>query len=208
MIFPKMTKIIPATERRPGHFYVKHRTKKRDSIRDPFRSGLEYVPPGTYCILAKATNNGNVDDSWDDTWMSDTPMEHNTNYDGLYQAKGDILVIGLGIGMLSLAMCRKKEVRSVTVLEIEPEVVQLVAPHVRHRKLRIILADGKQPPIRGRNFDLIYLDIWPTICSDNWPEMKPLLAMYRRHRRQGGVVDGWLKDYVQREHNKAEAAWY
>jgi methylase of polypeptide subunit release factors len=202
-----MTKVIPETKRGgSGSFYITHRTKEKDTVRDLMANELTYVPPGTYCIMRQVRDVG-ADPSWDEVWMSDTPMEHNSNYDALQKAAGDVLVVGLGLGMLSLAMCHKKEVRSVTVLEIEPAVIELVAPHVHHKKLRIILADGKQPPIQGRHFDLIYVDIWPTICSDNWPEMKELLALYRRHRRTGGIVDGWMKDYVQREHNKLEG-WY
>jgi spermidine synthase len=166
---------------------------------------LSYVPEGTYCVL-KQVGQGN--ESWDSVWMSDTPLEHTTNYDALQEATGDVLVVGLGLGMLSLAMCRKKEVRSVTVLELEPDVVRLISTHVKHRKLQIIVADGTQPPLRGRRFDLIYVDIWPNICSDNWTEMKPMLAEYRRHRRNGGVVDGWMKDYVQKEHNKPKGGYW
>lgn len=198
-VFPAMAKIIPETERgEVGSFYIKHKTcSKADSGRSARKaSPFAYVPPGRYCIL-RQVHLGN--ESWDAVWMSDTPQEHGTNYGALRQARGDVLVAGLGLGMLSLAMCRKKEVRSVTVLEISPDVVRLVAPHVKHCKLRVILADGKQPPLRGRHFDLIYLDIWPDICVDNWREMKPMLATYRKHRRDGAVVDGWMREYVQQE---------
>ena len=200
--FPSMIKIIPATERgTPGSFYVQHHEVTRaESGRTMLGgSGLTYVPPGTYCGLKQASR---YNESWDTVWMSDTPMEQGTNVAALRSARGDVLVVGLGIGMVSLAMCRKKEVRSVTVLEIEPEIVALIAPHVKHRKLRVVVADGKRPPIRGRHFDFIYVDIWPNICSDNWKEMKPLLAMYRKHQRPGGFVDGWLKKHVQTLHNK------
>lgn len=84
----------------------------------------------------------------------------------------------------------------------------MVAPYVKHRKLRVILADGKRPPIQGRHFDFIYVDIWPNICADNWLDMKPMLALYRKHRRPGGQVDGWMKKYVQTEHNKPEGMYY
>ena len=205
--FPSMIKIIPATERSAvGSFYIQHhKVTEAESRRTMRGGGLSYVPPGAYCGLKRVSNSN---ETWDTVWMSDTPLEQSTNYDAHRQAHGDVLVVGLGIGMVSLAMCRKKEVRSVTVLEIEPQVVQLVAPHVKHRKLRVIVADGTCPPIQGRHFDFIYVDIWPTSSSDNWPEMKPMLAMYRKHQRPGGVVDGWLKKHVQTEYNKPEGIYY
>lgn len=201
--FPRMDKIIPATERGAvGTFYIHHHKVTEDEARRTMRGGaFTFVPQGAYCAL-KRVSTGN--DTWDTIWMSDTPFEHGENIAALRAATGDVLVVGLGIGMVSLQMCRKREVRSVTVLEIEPDVVRLVAPHVKHRKLRVILADGTRPPLRGRHYDFIYLDIWPNICADNWKDMKPMLATYRKHRRPGGFVDGWMKKYVQTEFNKPE----
>ncbi len=204
--FPRMDKIIPATERgEPGTFYIHHHTVTEEESRRTMRGGaLTFVPQGSYCALKRVSRSS---ETWDTIWMSDTPLEHGTNYAALREARGDVLVVGLGIGMVSLAMCRKKEVRSVTVLEIEPHVIQLVAPHVKHRKLRVIQADGKRPPIRGRHYDTIYLDIWADICSDNWRDMKPMLALYRKHRRPGGVVDAWMKKHTQTEYNKPEGMY-
>ncbi len=202
-----MDKIIPATERGAvGSYYIQHhKVTEAESRRTMLGGALTYVPQGNYCALKRTSKHN---ESWDTLWMSDTPMEHGDNIAALRDARGDVLVVGLGIGMVSLAMCRKREVRSVTVLEIEPQVIQLVAPHVKHRKLRVIVADGKRPPIRGRHYDFIYLDIWPTICSDNWKEMKPMLAMYRKHRRPGGGVDAWMKKYVQTESHKPDGMFY
>lgn len=204
--FPRMDKIIPASERgAPGTFYIHHhKVTEAESRRTMLGGALTFVPQGAYCALKRASSSN---DTWDTIWMSDTPFEHGENIAALRAATGDVLVVGLGIGMVSLAMCRKKEVRSVTVLEIEPDVVRLVAPHVKHRKLRVILADGTMPPLRGRHYDFIYLDIWPNICADNWTGMKPMLAMYRKHRRPGGFVDAWMKQYTQTESSKQER-WY
>ena len=206
MDFPKMVNIVPATERRPGAFYIDHVTVDRTaSDRTTFGGGLfSYVPPGKYCMLKRA---GEGNSSWDTIWMSDTDMEHYSNNDALRAASGHVLIVGLGIGMPSLAMCRKGAVKSVTVLELEPEIIVLVAPHVKHRKLQIILADGKQPPLDGHRFDMVYIDIWPNICSDNWTDMKPMLAEYRKFRVKGGIVTGWMKDYVQQEHAKENGVW-
>jgi len=206
--FPDMVKIIPASERQPGRFYIEHMVvDNHASMISSFNRGpYSYVSEGTYCGLKRASENGNS--SWDSLWMSDTQMERATNHDIVRQARGDVLIIGLGLGMVPYALCRKPEVTSVTVLELEPEVIALVAPHVTHKKLRVICADGRQPPLRGRLFDTIYLDIWTNISSDNWKDMKPLLALYRKFRRAGGLVTGWLKEYVQREwKNEKKDSW-
>lgn len=198
--FPKMIDVIPATKRgRPGSFYIQHRVcTEQDSRLSALGGGLSYVPPGTYCGLKRASK---YNESWDEIWMSDTRMERISNRTALAEATGDVLIVGLGLGMLPVALCKKKEVRMVTVLELEPDVIRLVEPHIRHPKLRVILADGTQPPLHGRHFDYTWLDIWPNICSDNWTSMKPMLAAYRRHRKPGGIVTGWMKDSVQQAHN-------
>lgn len=204
--FPVMTRVLPATKRgAPGTFYIEHHTvTQHESQMSALHGGINYVPPGRYCALKRV---GNSNSSWDKLWMSDTPMEHRSNYAAHRSATGDVLVVGLGLGMVSLAMCRKKEVRSVTVLEISPAVIELVAPHVAHRKLRIILANGELPPLRGRHFDFVYVDIWSDFSAEIWPNMKLLLAEYRKYRRPGGKVDGWMKEYVQQEHNKPDDIW-
>ncbi len=203
--FPNMTKIIPESKRVPGKPYIIHKVCDEDSSRRTTLSGsaFRYVPPGQYCILKQA-RTGNTHESWDTIWMSDTLMERSTNIEFLQEAEGDVLLAGLGIGMLAVALCRKREVRTVTVLEIDRDVVRLVAPHIQHRKLRIVQADAKSAPLAGKNFDAIWLDIWPSIRADNWEEMKPMLADYRKLRRRDGIVTGWLKKYVQQEATREE----
>jgi len=207
--FPEMAKIIPESPKPEGdgfyiHHYVMTEEKARhysmmgDLQRDWTKRGLE---AGTYCVLSEKRN------SWNDQRMSDTWLERYTNHDVLRKAKGRVLLAGLGIGMLPVALCQKPEVDQVVVLEIEPQVIALVEPYIRHPKLTILLADAYRPPTIGKVFDTIYLDIWKGICSDNWTQMKPLLALYRRFAAKGAVVTGWLKDYVQEEHNRQDSRY-
>ena len=198
--FQNMTKIIPPTKRVPGHFYIEHAIVDEHASRiSSIRGYWDYVPVGKYCLLKKAPRAP----GWDELWMSDTPREKDDHYGVVRKAEGQVLLVGLGLGMVAVALCRKKEVSHVTVLEIEPEVVQLIEPYIRHPKLQVILADGNTPPLRGKHFDTIYIDIWPNVCSDNWETMKPLLISYRKFRRNGGLVTAWLKDYIQREAAKS-----
>jgi hypothetical protein len=195
--FPLMAEIVPETPEPEGDgFYIKHyeitdeEVQKQRARLDWTMRGLE---PGTYCIL-KERRNGRSNQ-----WMSDTWLERYTNAGALEASRGDVLILGLGIGLLPVACCRKEEVSSVTVLEIEPQIIRLVEPHIRHPKLTIIEGDAFHPPFRVRSFDTIYIDIWQDICSDNWETMKPLLRQYRYFGRNGAWVSAWLKDYTQRE---------
>jgi len=208
--FPLMAEIIPATPRpEDDGFYITHYVMSEEEARHErmmgsFQSGgwaMQGLEAGTYCVLHQRRNGRS------EQWMSDTWLERDTNYDILRKARGDVLLLGLGIGMLAVACCRKDEVTSVTVVEIEPQVIRLVEPHIRHPKLRIIQGDAFAPPFRGKAFDTIYIDIWQNICSDNWETMKPLLRQYRKLARNGAYVSAWLKDYIQREAGEARQRW-
>ena len=196
--FPLMHKIHPATAPNDGPWiehvvmdeaFVRHE-KQMASWRPGSYQWIRGLEPGTYCVLKEGRGT---------TWMSDTWMERYTNAEALKAARGDVLVAGLGIGMVALAVANKPDVTSVTVLERDRQIVDLILPNLRSGKLHVVVCDAKRPPLRGRQFDAIWLDIWPAICADNWTTMKPMLAKYRRMLRRGGWIGAWLKDYVQIE---------
>jgi hypothetical protein len=57
--------------------------------------------------------------------MSDTPMERNTNYHILDKANGDVLIFGLGIGLIILPLLRKENVKSITVVELYQDLIDV-----------------------------------------------------------------------------------
>jgi hypothetical protein len=209
--FPQMAKIIPESPvPEGGGFYIHHYVMTEEKARHESAMGSlrqdwtsRGLKAGTYCVLSEKRNG------WNKQWMSDTWLERFTNYEILEAARGKVLLAGLGIGLLPVALCRKPDVEQVVVLENEPQVIALVEPYIRHPKLVVLLADAYHPPFVGRVFDTIYLDIWKSICTDNWEEMKPLLAQYRRFATKGATVTGWLKDYLQEELGREKASsWW
>jgi len=112
--------------------------------------------------------------------MSDTPAEISDHIDFINEASGDVLVTGLGIGMVASALAKKNNVRSITVIEASEDVINLVAPHLESEKITVIHADAfKYEP--DKHFDFAWHDIWTPICSDNIPEMGILAYHYRNH---------------------------
>lgn len=74
--------------------------------------------------------------------MSDTDMEKRTNGKFVLNAHGDILIGGLGIGMIILAIQDFPEVNSITVIEKYPEVIELVGKQLPlNEKVKIIQSD-------------------------------------------------------------------
>jgi spermidine synthase len=136
--------------------------------------------------------------------MTNTKMEQNTNLGLLLQAKGDVLIAGLGIGMVLPPVLAKPEVTSVLVVEKYQDVIDLVAPHYPDPKLTVVCADILQwKPQPGQKFDTIYFDIWPDICTENLTEIATLhrrAAYWKRHKNSW--VSSWQVDRLRYERER------
>lgn len=138
--------------------------------------------------------------------MSNTDFEMRTNSQVVANAHGDVLIAGLGLGMILHPICRKPEVRSVTVLESNADVVALVATHFPAyvvRKTTVVTADAfAWRPVVGTKFQTIYFDIWPQVCTDNLPAMAKLsrrFAPYLDRQDSARWRSSWMQEYLQRE---------
>ena len=132
-------------------------------------------------------------------WMTDAEFECQTNYDIAYHSRGDILIAGLGLGLIIGPMLEREQVRSVTVLEKSPDVIALIGPHYDSLKLTIIEADVHewQPPKKA--YDFIYFDIWADVPnSDNRAEITALKKRYRTALKAGGKTSAWCENRVRR----------
>ncbi len=132
--------------------------------------------------------------------MSDTEHERQSNWDVLRESyRGDILIAGLGLGMVLLPLLARERVTSVTVIELSQDTIDLVVPHIRTAagenadKLTVIQGDiFEWKPPRGARYHTIDFDIWADICRDNLPGMRRLHQKFRRRKTRGGWMSSWL----------------
>lgn len=113
--------------------------------------------------------------------MSDTDMEKRTNAKFVANAHGNVLIGGLGIGMILLAIQDKSNVDRIVVVEKSKEVIGLVKDQLPlNDKVEIVNADvWEYTPLC--KFNTIYLDIWNYINTDVYRDsMKPLISRYRK----------------------------
>lgn len=130
--------------------------------------------------------------------MSDTLMERTTNYELMRQARGHVLIAGLGIGLVLPDILRNEAVESVLVVESSRAVIDLVAPHYKHYKLTVLHADiFTWRPVSDK-FDVIYFDIWPDRNTDNLAEMTKLHRAFRKYLAPDGWMDSWFRDELRR----------
>lgn len=162
------------------HFTVTPEESERTRIRS-WRD--EYVPAGDYTRLMRGRT----------VVMSDTDFELRTNRAIIRQATGDVLINGLGIGMVLRHILAKPGVRSVIVVEISADVIALVGPtFASDPRVTIVQADALEyAPPAGKRFNAVWHDIWDYVCSDNLPEM------HRLHRKYGRRSDwqwSWCRE--------------
>lgn len=141
----------------------------------------------------------------DEIWMSIMPHEINTMKKPIENAKGNVLVLGLGLGYYLYQILDKKNVKNVDVVENDPRVIRLFNDHLLEKfphqeKINIMLDDGiKYLSRTKKKYDYVFADIWhnvgdgeilyiyiknleslhPQTQFDYWIE-KSMLAMLRR----------------------------
>ena len=145
-----------------------------------------YTPAGTYKGLLK---DGEV-------IMSNTPDEIMDHYPFKCAAQGQVLINGLGLGMCIEMVI--EQVFHIIVIEKSKDVINLVGPYYKDNpKVFIIHADALEyKPPKGMRYNVVWHDIWDSICIDNLPEMT------RLHRKYGRLTDwqgSWMKSYLQSE---------
>lgn len=131
--------------------------------------------------------------------MSNTDMEKRTNSSFVINAHGNVLIGGLGIGLILLAIQDKEEVKQITVLEKYKEVIELVGNQLPlNSKVHIVHDDVfEYKPLF--KYNTIYMDIWNYINSDVYQrEMKPLISRYRKYlvpksEDENRYIDCWCK---------------
>ena len=138
--------------------------------------------------------------------MSDTDMEKRTNGKFVLNAHGDVLIGGLGIGMIVLAIQDLPEVTSITVIEKYPEVIELVGNQLPlNEKVKITHGDVFEwKPEKNQKFNCIYMGIWNWINSDIYrEEMVPLTRKYAHYlvpkeTDENRFNDCWCKKEARR----------
>ena len=92
----------------------------------------------------------------------------------------------------------KKEVKRVTVIEKFTDVIALIEPTVKHKKLTIINADiFTWRPVKGTKYDTIYFDVWADQCISNLEQMAKLHQAFKHFKAESGWMDSWYRDSLK-----------
>ncbi|MGA7614703.1 MAG: hypothetical protein WBX15_05915 [Thermoanaerobaculia bacterium] len=167
--------------------------REYDAAADP-RPDCFKFRPGRYTVLRRESEQF-MTDLYDEWW---------TQRPGIAEAVargGDVLVTGLGLGLVAEAMLRPSEsrVKSITIVELSPDVIRLVGPYLLSRHPgRIDLVEASafawEPPDRA-HFSVAWHDIWPNPYA---PEVTA--EMRRLQERYGDWCDWqgfWPRTYFE-----------
>ncbi|MEP9360271.1 hypothetical protein [Sphingomonas sp. KR3-1] len=141
-----------------------------------------------------------------ETWMSLTPLEVESQAIGLAAARGHVVIMGLGMGWAAAATALGEEVTRVTVIERDGDVLALhetldlfaQLPDAARAKLHILQGDALEwqadAPV-----DLLMPDIWLPLVSDGRvEEVRRMQANVR-----AGAIYFWGQELEIARHARA-----
>ncbi len=131
------------------------------------------------------------------TWMSVSPNEVYTMADAISNARGKVLTLGCGMGYFAYMASLKNEVESVTIVEIEQDIIDLFEKHIlpqfQHKdKITIIKADAVEymQTLPDGKFDYCFADIWIGI-----EDLAPYFSIKEIGRKlRKTKIDYWIEE--------------
>lgn len=206
--WPKMKEILkPAKvgEFSIVHYELSERELRLAQLRDAMNYRREHVGQKPGVIVQLKGEYGTV-------MMSDTEMEHRTNSWFLLQANGNVLIGGLGLGIVLLVAQAKEVVNFITVVELHQEVIDLVVPQLPlNEKTTVLCGDIlKWYPPKGVLYDVMYFDIWNSVCGDHYEDMKRLHRRFARRLNRANPacwMGSWRREDCKKAY-KESGRWY
>jgi hypothetical protein len=158
--------IDPFPKLKPSRTYHPSQMKDSETYKESRNKNWRYVrqilPAKTIIWTASGNKRGNImfdgdviiptlwhkknNDKWaSDPFMSMTPMEFFTLRAGIRLARSHTVVAGLGLGYQLMEVTRKRNVKKVTLIEIDKDLVDWMLPIVRPLlgdcELEVIIGD-------------------------------------------------------------------
>ena len=134
-------------------------------------------------------------------WMSDTPLEQNTSMPFMDLAVEDVLLGGLGVALVPSQLLDVENVNSITIVEINPDVIELVGPSIDwHHKVEIIQGDIREYITSegrdedGRRFDSVFIDVWDDMGTPR-EEIEEMMKLAETVLTPDGFASCWLQSH-------------
>lgn len=197
-------KLIPFAEKKQGSFEMKYMTAKpyQGFVRDDFKYLFDgRVIPQIGFFDTEYRYPAVLQDGRE--WMTLLPNEINSQIRYIGEAFGNVLTYGLGLGYYVLKVAAKKEVESVTVVDIDKNVISLFEANVlpyfpkeARDKVKLVNADAFKfaESEEVKKFDYIYADIWHDVGDG--------VELYKKFKQrekfaQNAKFGYWIEDTIK-----------
>ena len=185
-----MFKVSNIPEGVSGNFEIVHFDLSKS---DALRYNVRHISHG-YSSVAKGSYVRLMENS--ETWMSNTDMERRINTEFKMEARGNVLIFGLGIGAILEWLGDEINKLNITIVEKNQDVINLVAPYLPDN-IKVVCGDAFEfVPDEDQKFDTIYFDIWINICEDNFEQMKELESRAKSWANPGAWISSWSKNEI------------
>lgn len=174
-------------------FSVSDAASMQDAVVGAATGSGRFAPPGDYIALEQPTSGTLM--------MSNTPDELADHAHALEHATGRVLVHGLGLSCVVSGLLAKPDVTHVDVVELESDVIALVAPAYRDEP-RVSIHHGDAMNHKWPNdaqWDYVWHDIWPTISDSNLEDESPSYrSLFQRFSERAAMQGAWAFDLAVR----------
>lgn len=127
-------------------------------------------------------------------WMSDSQLEIGSVEGAVSAAKGNCLISGLGIGLLPTLIGHNEVVKSIDIVELRQEVIDLVFHQIKNDKMHIIKGDiFSYLETTDKKYDFIHVDIWKNITA-TIKEIDKAREAAQRCLNPNGIIWCWLQE--------------
>jgi spermidine synthase len=124
---------------------------------------------------------------------------------------GDVLEIGLGMGVTSRYLLSCEKVKTLTTIEINKDVIKVhnkikellddklkdIVNITSDKKHRIINNDGlRYITHTQRKYDFIFIDNYTIIDEETLPEIEELVKAAAKILNSDGIISGWYDKYT------------
>lgn len=131
--------------------------------------------------------------------MSNTLMELETNQVAYENATGNVLIAGLGMGMILDAILSKPDVTKVRIIELDQDIIDNIGVLYKdHPKVEIVQGSIFDYTLqKDEYYNYIWFDIWTYITNDNIEEILELHSKFCRHCKW---MSFWSIEFYDEEH--------
>lgn len=197
-----LAQIYPREVLESTNYYITRGIMTQEFI-DKIKTGNSYLKqfadhyePGKEHVFLISKTEG--------TMMSDYPDEKITNQKFIDKAHGDVLIFGLGLGLIVFPLMDEDNITSITIVEKDPELPFLVGGIIDSfdslAKVKIESGDVFTHSDKlTQKYDTIYFDIWSRITDESFEEMEKLHETYKPFlKNENSYIDSWRYEAKER----------